>query len=197
MGFGYVFLGCLLTCNVTYHTYTDVFAVALMLFGLSTLVPYARGFALSFKAGIPFLAVSAISFLLSIISLIGLWSAPTILVSMLTVLSLVCRFFFFWLFFMGVDEVARETDIPKLRAHALRSRFLTPIFVATALFLEIGLFTEHTVFLQYYLLGYIVFGVLYSLLNSKTVYECYMLICFEGDENMDQKPEKKRKGEKK
>ena len=197
MGFGYVFLGCLLTCNVTYHTYTDVFAVALMLLGLSTLSPYARGFALSFRAGIPFLAVSAVSFFVSVFSLIGLWTAPVALVSSLTVLSLVCRFFFFWLFFVGVDEVAKQTDIPKLRAHALRSRFLTPIFCAMALFLEIGFFTEHTVFLQYYLLGYLVFGVIYSLLNSKTVYECYMLICFEGDENMDAKPEKKKKGEKK
>ena len=66
MGFGYVFLGCLLTCNVTYHTYTDIFAVALMLLGLSTLAPYARGFALSFKAGIPFLAVSGVSFFVSV-----------------------------------------------------------------------------------------------------------------------------------
>jgi len=63
MGFGYVFLGCLLTCNVTYHTYTDIFAVALMLLGLSTLAPYARGFSLSFKAGLPFLAVVAIVYM--------------------------------------------------------------------------------------------------------------------------------------
>lgn len=188
MGFGYVFLGCLLTCNVTYHTYTDIFAVALMLLGLSTLAPYARGFALSFKAGIPFLAVSGVSFFVSVFKLIGLWSPPALLVSSLTVLSLACRFCFFWFFFIGVDEVARETDIPKLRAHALRSRFLTPIFCAAALFLEIGLFTEHTVFLKYYLLGYLLFGIIYAVLNSKTVYECYILICFEGDENMDAKP---------
>lgn len=203
MGFGYVFLGCLLTCNVTYHTYTDIFAVALMLLGLSTLAPYARGFALSFKAGIPFLAVSGVSFFISVFNLIGLWEAPAVLVSALAILSLVCRFFFFWLFFMGVDEVATETDIPKLRAHALRSRFLTPVFCAAALFLELGLFTVHTVFLKYYLLGYLVFGVIYTLLNSKTVYECYMLICFEGDENMDSPPSRRArdknnvKGEKK
>lgn len=201
MGFGYVFLGCLLTCNVTYHTYTDIFAVALMLLGLSTLAPYARGFSLSFKAGLPFLAVSGLSFLMSVFKLIGLWEPNATLVSVLAVLSLVCRFFFFWFFFMGVDEVAKETDIPKLRAHALRSRFLTPVFCAAALFLEIGLFTEHTVFLKYYLLGYLLFGVIYSLLNSKTVYECYMMICFEGDENMDAKPsrraKKAKKGEKK
>ena len=204
MGFGYVFLGCLLTVNIPYHNYTDGFAVALILFGLSTLAPYARGFSLAFKAGLPLLGVGFLSFFAEILRLIGLWSAPALLFSLLSIVMLIGKFFFYWFLFMGVDEVARETDIPKLRAHAMRSRFLTPIFCAMGLFLEAGLFSQHDVFLQYFLLAFILFGVIYALLNCKTVYECYMLICFEGDENMDEKPPrfsfargKKEKGEKK
>ncbi len=187
MGFGYVFLGCLLTVNIPYHSYTDVFAVALMLLGLSTLAPYAKGFAGAFRAGLPLLAVSLVRFVLSVLQLLNLFSLP-LLSSSLTLVGYVCKFFFFWLFFMGVDEVAKQTDIPKLRAHAMRSRFLTPVFCLMGLLPETGLFTVHTAFLQYYLLGFLLFGLIYALLNSKTVYECYMLICFEGEEEMDEKP---------
>ena len=188
MGFGYVFLGCLLTVNVTYHNFTDVFAVALMLLGLSTLAPYARGFALAFKAGLPLFCIRFIGFFLAIFDLFGLLAFPEWLSPTIAAVSLACKFAFFWLLFLGVDEVARETDIPKLRAHAMRSRFLTPIVCLAGLFLEIGIFQTQSVFLKYYLLGYLLFGVIYALLNSKTIYECYMLICFEGDENMDEKP---------
>ena len=177
-----------MTVNVTYHNFTDVFAVALMLLGLSTLAPYARGFALAFKAGLPLFCIRFIGFFLAIFDLFGLLAFPEWLSPTIAAVSLACKFAFFWLLFLGVDEVARETDIPKLRAHAMRSRFLTPIVCLAGLFLEIGIFQTQSVFLKYYLLGYLLFGVIYALLNSKTIYECYMLICFEGDENMDEKP---------
>ena len=199
MGFGYVFLGCLFTVNVTYHNFTDVFAVALMLLGLSTLAPYARGFRLAFKTGLPLLGVSLFGFFFAILDLFGVIAFPAWLSPSIATVSFVCKFFFFWLLFVGVDEVARETDIPKLRAHAMRSRFLTPIVCLMGLFLELGIFKTQTVFLKYYLLGYLLFGVIYALLNSKTIYECYILICFEGDEDMEKKPSRfssrKRKGE--
>ena len=185
MGFGYVFLGCLFTCNITFNNYTDVFAVALMLLGLSTLAPYAKGFSLAFRAGMPLLAVSFVSFFLEIFALLGIFHAPTALVSVLAVAAIVCKGVFFWTFFLGVEEIAQGTELPKLRAHAMRSRFLTPIFSAMGLFLELNVFTSHTVFLKYFLLGYLLFGLIYALLNCKTVYECYILICYEGDENMD------------
>ena len=185
MGFGYVFLGCLLTVNVTYHNFTDVFAVALILFGLSTLALYARGFSLAFKAGLVTLGVSLIGFFFAVFDLLGVIAFPSWLSPTIAALGYLCKFVLFWCFFMGVDELAKEMDLQKLRAHALRSRFLTPIFCLAGLLLEIGAFATQTVFLKYYLLGFILFGVIYAFLNSKTVFKCYMLICFEGDENMD------------
>lgn len=185
MGFGYVFLGCLFTCNVTFNNYTDVFAVALMLLGLTTLAPYAKGFSLSLRAGMPLLAFSLVAFVLEMLDLLYLFTAPPALISVLSVASVACKCVFFWTFFMGAEEVAQQTDLPKLRAHAMRSRFLTPIFAVMGILLETNVFTTHTVFLQYYLLAYILFGLIYGILNCKTVYECYILICYEGDENMD------------
>lgn len=183
MGFGYVFIGTLLFFNIPYHSFTDVFAVAMMLWGLSMLAPYAKGFAIALRAGMPYLAVCLIAFLLAILDLVGLWSLPT-LVSLTAAVGIVCKLFFLWFFFVGVDEVARETDILKLRRHALRTRFLTPVFCFAGLLMELGIFAQHTEFLKYYLLGYLLFGVIYAFFVSKTVYECYMMICYEGDEDM-------------
>ena len=174
-----------MTVNVTYHNFTDVFAVALILFGLSNLALYARGFSLAFKAGLITLGVSFVGFFFAVFDLLQVISFPAWLSPSIAVCGYLCKFFLFWCFFMGVDELAKEMDIHKLRAHALRSRFLTPIFCLAGLLLEMGAFATQTVFLKYYLLGFIVFGVLYAILNSKTVFECYMLICYEGDENMD------------
>ena len=194
MGFGYVFIGCLLFCNVTYHNYTDIFAIALILLGLQTLAPYAKGFQNAFRIGIPTTAVALLSFLFALFGLLNLFPLPTAVTSALAVIGILLRAAFLFFFFMGVEEVAKETDIPKLRAHALRSRFLTPVYATMGLLLELSVFTVQTVFLKWFLLGYLVFGVIYAFLNAKTVYECYILICYEGDENMD--TPKKRKGAK-
>lgn len=194
MGFGYLFSGSLFLCNIPYHNFTDVFAIAIMLYALTTLSPYAHGFALALKAGIPTLFVSLFAFLLSVMDLIGILSFPTILAPTITVMGYACKFFFLFLLFTGIEEIAKETDIAKIRAHALRSRFLTPIVFVAATLLEIGVFKEQTEFLKYYLLGYLLFGVIYAILNSKTIFECYMMICFEGDEDMDAPPSRFRFG---
>ena len=194
MGFGILFLGSLFFCNIPYHNYTDIFAVAIMLYALTTLAPYARGFAMAIKAGLPLLFISFLGFILAILNLIGFLSFPTWLIPSVTSIGYVCKFFFLWLIFLGVDEVAKETDIQKIRAHALRSRFLTPIVCFAGILLEVGVFDTKTVFLKYYLLGFLLFGVIYAILNSKTIFECYMMICFEGDENMDAPPSRFRFG---
>lgn len=185
MGFGYVFFGCLFFCNLTYRNFTDVFAVALILLGLATLAPYARGFKNAFRVGLPTLGFAFLSFAVEILLLLKLFPLPTLLISALAVVNILAKALLLWLFFAGVEEVAKETDIPKLRAHALRSRFLTPVYAAMGLIFEIDVFTAHSVFLKWFLLFYLLFGLIYVILNAKTAYECYILICYEGDENMD------------
>ena len=185
MGFGYVFLGCLFFCNLTYRNFTDVFAIALILFGLSTLAPYAKGFKNAFRIGIPTLAFAFFSFVLEILLLLDFFPVPVALLSALAIVNILCKASFLWLFFFGVEEIADETDLPKLKAHALRSRFLTPVYAMMGLILDMKVFQEQTVFLQYFLICYLLFGLIYVILNAKTVYECYILICYEGDENME------------
>lgn len=188
MGFGYLFLGFLLTFNIPYAEYSDFFATALMLWGLSTLSPYAKGFRVAFRTGFALAAIHLIRLFFGLFDLLALFSLPTPLVSAVAATSLLVRAAFYWFVFIGIDEVAMQTDLPKLREHALRSRFLTPVFFTAGIVLEVGVFSHMTTFLGYYLLGYILFGILFAFLNAKTVYECYILICFEGEENMERKP---------
>ena len=185
MGFGYLFIGFLLTFNIPYAEYSDFFATALMLWGLFTLSPYAKGFRIAFRTGFVLCALHFIRLIFGLLKLLALFTVPAPIVSGVAAASLLARAVFYWFLFVGIDEVARETDLPKLREHALRSRFLTPVFFTVGLMLEVGVFTHMTTFLGYYLLGYILFGILFAFFNAKTVYECYILICFEGDENMD------------
>ena len=199
MGFGYIFLGSLFTVNFIAEGFTDVFAFALMLIGLSHLTSYAKGFALSFRIGIPLVSVSLVSFLLSILRALSIFSAPTFIFTAIMIVSLVCKAFFYWFFFSGVYEIARETDIPKLKRHAPLSRALTPIVFTVLLFCKSGIVSPPTeasgtskllfvtLFALYLLIEYgpIIFGIVYALLNCKTIFECYILICYEGDEEMD------------
>lgn len=188
MGFGYLFVGFLLTFNIPYAEYSDFFATALMLWGLSTLAPYAKGFRVAFRTGFALGALHLIRLFLGIFDLLALFTVPAPIVSSVATASLLVRAVFYWFLFAGIDEVARETELPKLREHALRSRFLTPVFFTAGLLLEVGVFSHMSAFLGYYLLGYILFGIIFAFFNAKTAYECYILICFEGDENMDRKP---------
>jgi hypothetical protein len=59
------------------------------------------------------------------------------------------------------------------------------VYAVMGLILELNVFRVQTVSLKYFLLAYLIFGLIYVILNAKTVYECYILICYEGDENME------------
>jgi hypothetical protein len=189
MGFGYLFIGYLLAFNFTYRTYTDIFSVLLMLLGLSTLKRYAKGFSRAFYAGIPFLAVSFASFTVSIGQLLGLFSVPLELSSFFAVSAPILQAVFLFLTLLGVSEISRETDIPVLDARALRNRIFTPPFYGLAVLLntrDLFAYTNEVVWV--FALAYMLFGLLYTFLNAKLFFECYMWICLEGDESMERKP---------
>ena len=192
MGFGFVFFGTLFAVNVAFDSFTDIFAFAFMMISLSRLVPYANGFSRAFRVGIPLFGVSFVRFVLSFLDLVRILPIPSPVTYTLTFLSLAGKLLFYLFFFTGVVEIAKETEIPKLYRHARRSYILTFVFCALAALgrtAELISNVNTSVIFGYVLFGIIIasflFGIVYALLNCKTVYECYMLICYEGDENMD------------
>lgn len=185
MGFGYLFVGYLFFFNVAYAGFTDIIGVLLMLLGLSTLKQYARGFGGAFSVALPLLFTSLFAFADALFGLLDISFFPNELSVFFAILSHVLKGVLLWLALSGVAQLAHETDIPVLEAKALRNKLLTPVFFLLAILTEV-----QTVFgslFPYFAAARLLFGLIYTFLNAKAFFECYIWICLEGDENMEAK----------
>lgn len=188
MGFGFLFVGYLLTFNfVGYNAYSDVFATALMLLGLSTLSAYGKYFRRAFFTGLPLLAIHIATFALAILGLLDLVTPSASLSLWLSVMGLLLRGLFICFTLKGVADISLETDIPVLRLRALRNLILYLPFVVLGMLLETNTFASLTSFLRVLLMFYMLYGLLVTFLNAKTFYEAYIWICLEGEESMERK----------
>lgn len=184
MGFGYLFLGYLFFFNVAYASFTDIFGVLIMLLGLSTLKQYARGFHTAFSVGIALLPVSLFCFADGVLGLLSLSFIPTELSVFFALLSHALKAVLLWTALSGVASLSKETDIPVLLARALRNRLLVPVFYLLAVLTE-----TPTVFgrlFPYFAAARMLFGLVFTFLCAKCFFECYIWICLEGDESMEE-----------
>ena len=188
MGFGFLFVGYLLTFNVAYGAYTDFFAIALMLLGLSTLSKYAKGFRLAFYFGIPSLLFHLAMFGERIGVLLRFFAEGTLFTSFASPISALLKAVLVFLILEGVSEIALETDIPVLRMKALRNRVFTILYLLLAVLMNTGVFKTTSVFLMWLSIIYLFYCLVYTFLNAKLFFECYAWICLEGDENMERSP---------
>lgn len=189
MGFGFLFVGYLLTFNfVGYNGYTDVFSTLLMLLGLSTLSHYGKSFKTAFYTGIPLVLLHAGGFVSAVGTLLGLFTPSAELTTWLSVASLATKAVFLFFVLTGVSDISRETDIPVLRLRALRNRLFTVIFLALGILLETNLFPVQSRLLAIVAMLYMLLGLLVTFLNAKCFYEAYIWICLEGEEQMERRP---------
>ena len=183
MGFGYLFLGYLFFFNVAYAGYTNLFAVLLMLLGLSSLKQYARHFSSAFYTGLPLLAISLFSFVGEMLKLLDFAVLPDVAFAFANILFHLFAFAFMWAVLTGVIEIATETSIPVLVARAMRNRLFVPFFYVLAALTETDtVFGSYSV---YFVMARLLFGLVFTFLCAKCFFECYVWICLEGDENMD------------
>lgn len=188
MGFGFLFVGYLLTFNVAYAAYTDVFAYLLMLLGLSTLSKYAKGFRSALYFGIPSALLSLALFSERIGVLLGFFAENPLFITYTAPVACLCKAVFLFFVLQGVAEIATETDIPVLRVRALRNRIFTVIYLLFATVMETGLFGRLSVFLMTLSMVYLLYCLVFTFLNAKLFFECYVWICLEGDEDMTRAP---------
>lgn len=184
MGFGYLFLGHLFFFNVAFASFTDLFGVLLMLLGLSTLKQYARHFASAFSLGFPLLFVSLFSFVSEMLGMFFMIALPSELTAFANILSHVLKCIFLWAVLSGVTEIAKETDVPVLVARAMRNRLLAPVFFLLAILTEVP--SVFGALFPYFAAARMLFGLIFTFLCAKCFFECYIWICLEGDENMDE-----------
>ena len=188
MGFGFLFVGYLLTFNfIGYNAYSDVFATALMLLGLSTLSAYGRDFKRALFVGLPLLLLHIASFACALGGLLDLFAPTGELLTWLSATGLAFKGLFICLALSGVAQISRETDIPVLRLRALRNLILFVPFILLGILLETNIFASLTNLLRILLMFYMLYGLLVTFLNAKTFYEAYIWICLEGEESMERK----------
>ena len=188
MGFGFLFVGYLLTFNfIGYNGYTDVFSTLLMLLGLSTLSAYGKSFRAAFYAGLPLALLHAGGFVVALGTLVGLFAPSAEFTTWLSVASLAAKAVFLFFVLTGVADISRETDIPVLRLRALRNRFFTIVFLALGILLETNLFPVQSKLLAIVAMLYMLLGLLVTFLNAKCLYEAYIWICLEGEEQMERR----------
>lgn len=189
MGFGFLFVGYLLTFNfIGYNQYTDLFAVLLMLLGLSKLCRYAPAFRTALYVGIPTAILAAVTFGVRLGILLHLLTIPPIVASFFAVGMSLLWFVFLWFVLTGVKQISTETEIPVLTAQAMRQRVMILLFFALRLVLESNLIKVQNMFSYALTVIYLIFGLITVFLNAKLFYGCYIWICLEGEESMERRP---------
>ncbi len=189
MGFGFLFVGYLLTFNVAYSEFTDVFALSLMLLGLVTLAKYAKGFRLAFYFGIPAALFHLVLFGERIGVLLNFFAESVAFTTYTSPVSALLKAVLVFLILQGVSEIATETGIPVLHMRALRNRIFTVIYLLFEVVMTAsGVFKSLSVFLMWLSLFYFLYCLVYTFLNAKLFFECYVWICLEGDEDMARAP---------
>ncbi len=191
MGFGYVFLGLVISLNFfVYDTLTMPIAILLLLRGMMTLSRFNRPLQYAFYTLWPALPTALLSFFLELLRMLGILTeahfqsarqicAPLLLLFLLIFLCCLLR---------GVALLAEETELPKLAYRAKRNTALTLIVYTGYLFFSLPIATDWFAFAAAHALFPFILGRLFvTVLNAILLYSCYMWICMPQDLDMARK----------
>lgn len=92
----------------------------------------------------------------------------------------------------ATQKQAKEVDLPDIVLQARRNRIVTFIYIAVSVILPYLNTPKITEVVQYASLvsGVSLFGIIWLLLNTKMLFNCYMWICLPGDEDMPMRESK-------
>jgi hypothetical protein len=199
MGFGYIFVGSVLTVNVVAHGYTDLIAYALILIGMMTLKDYGPRLKTAYYAAWPLLFVGLIELLLYGATFLG-FNASTLfgfvesdreLLMDADLLNQVFLLIFTFLLLRGLRTLAKETDTFALESRVFRNQIFAVLYHVPMAFLNLS-FENPTVnrVQNYMMFPFLLFGFVYLILQAKLIFSFYMWICPEEDINMERRPSK-------
>ncbi|MBQ4121233.1 MAG: hypothetical protein IJD35_04375 [Clostridia bacterium] len=198
MGFGFLFYGFLMmielgiATSAEYALSVDVFpdlaGYLFMLTAAYRLELYAKGFARFKKWLLPLVAVGALIYGVSILSLFDI--SPALLESALHGLqyaTIILQPIAFFCLFGGIVALALEVELPNI---ASRAKLLAVIgsayYAAQLLFmlaedLSLPVFGSFVGFLRY---GLMIVWLIFVIMTEWMVFQCYMYICYEGEERI-------------
>lgn len=193
MGFGILFCGYLITYLLSLNPYAALTRLAgyvVMAVALTRLRRHNRWFGYSQLSVMPLGALALADAALDMASRIMGDGAPETLAGVIS--SLEGFMTLFVLFFhvcllMAVHTIAGATELPKLVRSARTGLVLTAAYaVLNGLWaMPVDLGQSYTMTLSLMLF---VMQLIWTIFNLVLIFRCYMWICLEGDEEMEQKP---------
>lgn len=199
MGFGYIFVGTVLTVNVVAHGYTDLIAYILILLGMLTLKDYGARLKTAYYAAWPLLFVGGIELLLYASDFLGFSAAELFdfpvtdseLLMEAGMLNQIVLFIFTFLLLRGLRTLAKETDTFALESRVFRNQIFAVLYHLPMAFLNMP-FDHATVnrVQNYMMFPFLLFGFIYLILQAKLIFSFYMWICSEEDVSMERRPSK-------
>ncbi len=188
MGFGYIFVGTVLTVNVVAHQFTDLLAYLLILIGMLPLSEYGNRLRTAKNASFVLLFVGACEFSLALLDLIGVYTDLE-LMSETALVNQLMLYVFTFLLLRGLATLADETGTPTLRVRVLRQQIFAFLYHIPMALLEVDFGSEAVKSFQLNAtLPFMIFGMVYLILQAKLIFCFYMWICPEGEESMERKP---------
>lgn len=188
MGFGIMFLGCFFLAETTG---AELLGFILLFFGMRTASKYCDCFRTAEKLCYIGFAVSALKLANQIADMLGVTLlgafAENIFASVYTAYMVA----FYFMFFMGIAKIAHQTGLPSIRSMAYANMFLSVLFmVASRVCYALVSFAPEDFLGQYkgQVLGTaMLLPLIVVILTAILVFRCYMHICLEGDEYMEEK----------
>ncbi|MBR5452851.1 MAG: hypothetical protein IKV54_02110 [Clostridia bacterium] len=193
MGFGLLAIGYMFMLdfggpNAAFDYLPDIIGFLLMFAGVSKLSVYNRGFRYAKILLIPLIAMGGVTLVFDIVSILG-FSLNTVAQTasdMNDSLSVFFKFAYHVALMLGIRDIGRETELPRISFRAIRNMSVTVFYYLLYLVCDFLPVAEEQ--RQIFALIIQLFGIFVVLLNLVLLLSCYMRICLEGDEDMPIKP---------
>lgn len=188
MGFGIMFFGCILLAETAG---TELAGFLLMYFGMRVACEHCDCFVLPKKLCYAGMALSAVKLAMQIAGFFEITLMNATAEGFFASVYTAFMVFFYAAFFVGIAKIADETGLPSIKSMAYANIVLSSLLMvlsrvcyALVSFAPEELLGEH----KAQVLGTaMLLPIVVMVLSAVLVFRCYMRICLEGDEDMEQK----------
>ena len=195
MGFGILFFGYCITYIIALPIGAPARLVGyiLMLFACGKLGEYSKRFKLASATVIASTAVSALQSVFLLVDflyqnlLISKDPIPLFADSVIKYADLVLVLTFHVVLLLGIKSLAKETELDKIEAAALRNLFFVCFYFFLILIAYLPLPISESIN-KYLGLPLFILNLAWLILNVILLFKCYAQICDESDVEMEQKP---------
>ncbi|MGN1094864.1 MAG: hypothetical protein ACI4QR_00590 [Eubacteriales bacterium] len=188
MGFGIMFLGSLFLEGVV--SFPDIIGFIILFIGLKTAAKYCRSFDNALKMCIVGMVFSGVKLFYTVLSMKNIDIFGNIGGLVFGALYAAFLSAFYIVLFRGIADIADDTGLPNIKRMAFADVLLVPLFITVSevITLMISLASEKLGDFASKAAGTaMLLSLLATLLSAILIFNCYMRICLEGDEDMEGK----------